>query len=87
LLKSVPALKTNNVANTFLLQSKLQSRETSHSTRTERSSILGSNSQVSGTKGTGASSQLKELLPLQAQSERITFYLWVLKERSYGKIL
>jgi hypothetical protein len=49
----------------FWLQSKLQSRETSHSTSTERSSTLGSISRVSGTKETGASSQLKDLLPLR----------------------
>jgi hypothetical protein len=82
LLKIVLAFKTKKLTNTFLPQSKLQSRETSHSTQTEKSSILGSNSQVSGTKGMGASSQLKELLPLQGQKERIIINPGALIERS-----
>jgi hypothetical protein len=50
LLKIVPTFKTKKVTDTFLLQSKHQIREISHSTRAERSSTLGSNSRVSGTK-------------------------------------
>jgi hypothetical protein len=49
-LKIVQAFE-KEVTKTFLLQSKLQSRKNpSHSTRTERSSTLGSNSRVSGKK-------------------------------------
>jgi hypothetical protein len=53
LVKIVPLLKTKKSHEYFLLQSKLQSREISHSTRTENSSTLGSNSRVSGTKRDG----------------------------------
>ena len=73
LLKIVPAYKNKKVTHTCVLQIKLQRRTKSHSTRTERSLTPGSNFRVSGIKRTGASSQLKELLPLQAQRKRTTF--------------
>jgi hypothetical protein len=62
-----------------------QSREISHTNRTERYLTLGSILEFLEQKVTGASSQHKELLPLQAQKGKITFNPMALNDISKGK--
>jgi hypothetical protein len=62
--------KQKKVNNTFWLQST----ETSHSTKTQRFSTLGQILKFLRQKWI----RDKELLPLQAQMERITFNPWAL---------